>query len=145
MSKIFETIKADYLEARLTSNTIAKNVLSPLIGDLNNLKFVEGFIGFTDEDVIRKVKAYLNGIDTFKLQAPSEVERLEQEAEILRKYVPTQMSEEVIKAKIEDCWNVGMTDMKRIQQFFKENFAGTYDGKLVSTVFNVVKQSKVVL
>ena len=62
----------------------------------------------------------------------------EYELSVINEYLPTQMSEDVlrdtIKLFIEDYSLSTMKDMGKIMSYMKNNFDGEYDGKLASTI-----------
>jgi len=84
----------------------------------------------TDEEIISVVKKGLEGIaEMLKHAKGIEVAPLIIERDLLQKFMPTQLSELEVKTIIE---NAALDNIGKIMAVFKNNYAGKYDGKLVS-------------
>lgn len=92
----------------------------------------------TDEEVIARVKAFIKNInETLKSLPESHAKKdtLEREKELLKKYLPQQMSEETLKEIIK---KIGVTHEKSIKSMgkvmgeLKAKYGGQYDGKMAS-------------
>lgn len=85
----------------------------------------------TDEEVIGIVKKGLEGIAEMLQHVKDTVQwsELIAERDLLMKFMPTQLSETEIKVIIE---NAALDHVGKIMAVFKNNYAGKYDGKLVS-------------
>ena len=134
---LFEQIKKDritYFKQR-NENMNAKvgyNVLGVLIGDATKETKEPN-----DEKIIALLKKFIDNAKVCIENARDDLSRLtaEKEIEVLSQYLPQQLSESDIKTLIAnmvvatDDINIGM-----IMRFFKNNYAGQYDGALVSAI-----------
>ena len=134
---LFEQIKKDritYFKQR-NENMNAKvgyNVLGVLIGDATKETKEPN-----DEKIIALLKKFIDNAKVCIENARDDLSRLtaEKEIEVLSQYLPQQLSESDIKTLIAnmvvatDDINIGM-----IMKFFKNNYAGQYDGALVSAI-----------
>lgn len=134
---LFEQIKKDritYFKKR-NENIISKvgyNVLGVLIGDATKETKEPN-----DEKIIALLKKFIDNAKVCIENARDDLSRLtaEKEIEVLTQYLPKQLSEDNIRALIAnmvtatDELNIGM-----IMKFFKNNYAGQYDGALVSAI-----------
>lgn len=134
---LFEQIKKDritYFKQR-NENMNAKvgyNVLGVLIGDATKETKEPN-----DEKIIALLKKFIDNAKVCIENARDDLSRLtaEKEIEVLSEYLPQQLSESDITALIAnmvvatDEINIGM-----IMRFFKNNYAGQYDGALVSAI-----------
>lgn len=134
---LFEQIKKDritYFKQR-NENMNAKvgyNVLGVLIGDATKETKEPN-----DEKIIALLKKFIDNAKVCIENARDDLSRLtaEKEIEVLSQYLPQQLSESDIKTLIAnmvvttDELNIGM-----IMRFFKNNYAGQYDGALVSAI-----------
>ena len=137
MIMLFEQIKKDritYFKQR-NENMNAKvgyNVLGVLIGDATKETKEPN-----DEKIIALLKKFIDNAKVCIENARDDLSRLtaEKEIEVLSQYLPQQLSESDIKTLIAnmvvatDDINIGM-----IMKFFKNNYAGQYDGALVSAI-----------
>ena len=127
-----ETIIEDLKRAMKEKNEPAKNALRVLKGEIERgEQSSKGKIDLTDQDIVFIAKKIAEGI--------KEVGGDTKELEAIEAYVPKQMSEEQIRSIVEaevmtNGYN-SMSDIRHIMQLFKENHAGQYDGKTVSTIF----------
>ena len=134
---LFEQIKKDritYFKQR-NENMNAKvgyNVLGVLIGDATKETKEPN-----DEKIIALLKKFIDNAKVCIENARDDLSRLtaEKEIEVLSQYLPQQLSESDIKTLIAnmvvatDDINIGM-----VMKFFKNNYAGQYDGALVSAI-----------
>lgn len=131
MSTIFENIKKTHLKARKTKDVFLRDTLGVIIGDLQTAE-KNGFV-IDDKKVVSILKKS-------KSDAESNFERVNddkfnKEIEIYEKFIPKQMSGEEIKKVIKEN---NFSNIGQAMGFFKQNFSGQYDGKLVSSI---VKES----
>ena len=114
----------DYRNSHKESRLILGVLLSELDRDD---KITEGdFRNPSDNNVIRVTKKM---IDSLKLM--SSTQALE-EVKILEQFIPQQLTENQIETIIK---RERFTSIKDCMGFFKELYAGLYDGKLVSKIF----------
>jgi len=127
-----EKINADYMTAFKAKDSVVKNLLSVIKGEIQTSEKNNG-IDMSDEDVtkilnktVKSLKETLNVYDS---------EDTKRELEIVESYLPKQLSKDEIVAKVTDLKNTGVTN---IGQIMKE-FAGLpVDRKVVSEVIKEV-------
>lgn len=122
-----EQINYDITSAMIAKDNVARDILKVLKGEIERNK---GKVELTDADIVKLVKKLMEGI--------VETTNNESEIKVLEKYVPKQMSENEIKIAINlvkdtEDWN-SPKDMGKVMSYFKANFDGLYDGKLLSTI-----------
>lgn len=145
---LFERITKDYSKTRLARDEIRINLLSTLIGDLENgAKFVDGKKVVDDQAVISMIKKYIKNneiiLGAVKQVVPRSTDeqtstdhaifRTMKEIEVLNSYLPQQLTEQEMKdilAKLEK-----RPDFPNWMKFLKDNFAGCYDGKVAANVY----------
>jgi uncharacterized protein YqeY len=95
----------------------------------------------TDEEVVSIVKKGLEGIAEMLAHEKDDLKRgaLIAERQLLQGFMPTQLSETEIKVIIE---NAALDNIGKIMAIFKNNYAGKYDGKLVSKLAGEFLSSK---
>jgi uncharacterized protein YqeY len=131
MSDLKEKINADIKTAMLAKNTIAKDVLRVLKGEIERGEQTpKGKVDVSDIEIVRIVKKLIQGI--------TETNTDNGELEVLNKYVPAQMSEDDIVQTINlskaiEGWETAK-DMGKVMSYFKIHFEGRYDGKLLSDI-----------
>lgn len=128
---LYEQLKQDRTHAFKQGNRFERDTLTVFIGDLQSQEKRGNEIN--DPFVVQSLKkAVQTAEENFKL---TNDEKFEQEAEIYRQYLPTQMSEQTLTSIIEqiieqsDNPNIGVV-MKEL----KANYDGRYDGKTASTI-----------
>lgn len=128
---LMEDIKRDMMSAKRDKNTLKANLLSTLYSEIYTLS--KSGKPLTEEDSVKIIKKFIkNADDTMALDIPTESkENYRKEKEILETYLPKQLSKEEIEKHVTKLISQGK-QMKDIMQFFKENYAGMYDGKTVS-------------
>ncbi len=134
---IKEQINKDYTAAFKTKNTVAKNLLSVVKGEIQTQEKNTGVENLSDEDVLKiltKTAKSLN--ETIKSLAPvdGKGEDLVQavvELSIIQGYLPKQMSKEEVGAKVTELVNSGITQIGAIMKVFATLPA---DKKMVSEV-----------
>lgn len=132
---IKEQINKDYMIAFKAKNTVAKNLLSVVKGEIQTIEKNTGVENMSDEDVLKiltKTAKSLN--ETIKSLSPvdGKGEELVQacyELVIVQGYLPKQMSKEEVVAKVTELVNSGITQIGAIMKEFGSLPA---DKKLVS-------------
>ena len=90
----------------------------------------------TDEGIIQILKKMVNdNKESIKFLAGQPVRKLtlELENEVLEAFLPAQLTEEEIAGIIA---SNDLTNIKEVMAFMKANYAGQYDGRMVSQLFN---------
>jgi uncharacterized protein len=136
-----EKIFNDYKEAMKARDSLKSSVLSFLRADMLNQATAKKKDKLEDSEVVavikKQVKQRQDSIQQFtgggRLEA---AEKEQKELEILKGYLPEEMSEEKIKVLIEEAvvstGASGMKDMGRLMKELTAKISGQADGKLVS-------------
>jgi len=112
-------------------DTTTLNVLRVLKGEIQRAEqSSNGKVELSDSDIIKLVKKSIDGIN--------ETDGDQTEVAVLEKYVPKQMTEFEINLSVTSLilgngYN-SPKDMGKIMTYFNQNYAGKYDGKLLSEV-----------
>jgi len=132
-----ERINADFLEAFKSGNRAKKDVLGVIKGTIqtNEGKLIES----TDENVLKVLKSIEKGInETLEGNKKIGASTSEQEAELsfIAPYLPTLMSEDVIREKVRliIIENGGSNIGALMGLFNKQNAGQAFDNKVVSSI-----------
>jgi len=134
---IKEQINKDYMTAFKSKNTVSKNLLSVVKGEIQTIEKNTGVDNLSDEEVLKiltKTSKSLN--ESIKALSPidGKGEDLVQacaELAIVQCYLPKQMSKEEVVEKITEIVNSGVTNIGLIT---KEFATLPVDKKLVSEI-----------
>jgi uncharacterized protein YqeY len=132
---IKEQINKDYMTAFKAKNTVAKNLLSVVKGEIQTQEKNTGVENMSDEDVIKiltKTTKSLN--ETIKSLSPvdgkgEDIVQAVAELAILQCYLPKQMSKDEVTQKVTELVNSGVTQIGSIMKEFASLPA---DKKMVS-------------
>jgi hypothetical protein len=136
-----EKILSDYKEAMKSRNTFKSSVLSFLRADMMNVAVAKKKKALDDSEAItvikKQIKQRQDSIEQFtKGNRPEMAEKEKQELEILKTYLPPEISGDEIKKIIEEVVAAtgasGMKDMGKVMKEVNAKIAGQADGKLVS-------------
>lgn len=137
-SKIEEGLK----ESLKQKDSIRVSVLRMLLAAIKN-KEVEKIRALSEDEffaiVKTSVKQHLDSIEGFKKgQRPDLVEKEERELQILKEFLPSQLTEEEMAAGIDEAINTleakGQKDMGKVIKFLMEKHPGRIDGKVLSAM-----------
>jgi len=125
--KLREQINKDYMTAFKEKNTVAKNLLSVIKGEIQT---TEKNVGseLSDEDVIKILQ---KSAKSLKEMVASGSEQAKEELIIVEAYLPKQMSKDEVTQKVTELVNSGITQMGAIMKEFSTLPA---DKKMVSEV-----------
>jgi uncharacterized protein YqeY len=125
--KLREQINKDYMTAFKEKNTVAKNLLSVIKGEIQT---TEKNVGseLSDEDVIKILQ---KSAKSLKEMVASGSEQAKEELTIVEAYLPKQMSKDEVTQKVTELVNSGVTQMGAIMKEFASLPA---DKKVVSEV-----------
>jgi uncharacterized protein YqeY len=123
-----ERVNADYLKAFKEKNTVAKNLLSVVKGEIQTIEKNKGIASLSDEDVIKILNKIAKSLKE-TINAGSEQAKIE--LEIVESYLPKQMSKEEITYKVKELVSSGI---KNIGAIMKEFSSLPADKKVVSEV-----------
>lgn len=136
-----EKILNDYKEAMKNRDTLRSSVLSFLRADLLNLQVAKKKNKLEDSEVIAAIKKQIkqrqDSTEQFTKGArPDMAEKEAKEAEVLKAYLPPELSVDELKKIIEEAIvSVGASTLKDMGRVMKEvtaKTAGAADGKIVS-------------
>ena len=136
-----EKILNDYKEAMKSRDTLKSSVLSFLRADMLNQATAKKKDKLDDSEIVavikKQIKQRQDSIEQFTKGNRLEMaEKEKKELEILKGYLPPELSVEQIKVLIEEAVvSTGASDIKDMGRLMKEltvKIAGSADGKLVS-------------
>ena len=129
-----ERITADYMTAFKAKDTITKNLLSVIKGEIQTIEKNTGVESMSDEDVIKIITKSKKSLDETHSKFPSD--ETVAELKILEGYLPTQMSEAEIEFRIKQLIEGGASSIGDIMK----SFAGLpADKKAVSSIYTRLK------
>ena len=126
-----EKINKDYIEAFKSKNTLAKNLLSVIKGEIQTIEKNTGAENLSDEDVIKILNKTVKSLKE-TLTSVTESEKMmyvQTELSIVDSYLPTQLSVEEIQSKIDALVASGV---KNLGMIMKEFNSLPVDKKVVS-------------
>lgn len=121
-------ISEDLKSAMKEKNAGKLSILRVLKGEIErNEQSANGKIELTEGDIIKLVKKLTEGI--------KETTNNQDEISLLEGYLPKQITEQYIREKVERLRVIdGFATMGEYMTFFKKNYDGRYDGKVLSTI-----------
>ena len=135
---LLEQLKADNITAMKNKDKIARSAISVVLSkcQLQQVEYKAQGKEFTDNDVLTIIQKSLKELNDEKAdyQKVNNVERakeIEEQEQILKKYLPAQMSKEEILAEINKLEDKSIPS---IMKHFKANFAGKVDMSLVNQI-----------
>lgn len=140
---LFDELKKEQMLALKNKDTLKRSVLQIVTGKAMLVKIEkrEKNEELTDADVLQVISKIIKELDEeilgFEKAGRNEkVEELRLQQEILKAYLPRQLSKEEIIAEIE---KLDDKSMPNIMKHFKINFQGKCDMKLVNQIANSYK------
>ena len=136
-----EKISADYMSAFRAKNTVAKNLLSVVKGEIQTIEKNTGVETLSDDEITKILNKTVKSLnETLKSLAPvdgkgEDILQTVAELAILQCYLPKQMSKDEITQKIVELKESGITN---IGQIMKEFASLPVDRKIVSEVIKEV-------
>lgn len=137
-------IKADLTAALKAGDTAKALALRYLLAEIHNFEIAKGKDAVLTEEELaavlqKQVKQRQESIDSYRQGSREDLVKKEQrELEMIRSYLPAQMSEEEIKkVVIETIGQVGVSspaDMGKVMGVVMPKVAGRADGSLVSKI-----------
>jgi uncharacterized protein YqeY len=126
---IYDTIKEDFKQARRDGNKAGLDLLSTVIGEIDNEASRNNNKVVTDEITIKILDRFKKNLDEMiELTQCADSRR---QLVAINSYLPKKMTQAEIEKSIEDS---GHKTVKDIMQHLKTNHAGLYDGKLASEI-----------
>ncbi len=131
---LIEKVRADRMTAMKARNTVAKTVLTTLLGELETAAKRDQCTEITDETVVKLCKKFVAAnIEVIDLR--SNVEQLTKENVVLNEFIPKQLTKRELYAIIE---SINADNLGAVMKYLKVNHNGTYDGKLAADVAHAV-------
>ena len=142
---IVNQLKQDQLQARKDRDTVLALFLTTVYSEVITIGKDDGNRETTDQETIAVLKKYIKRAEEMKtiledrgLMIGKEIAAANFEIEVIKRYLPKQLSEEdlnvVITQIIEAREFTSMKDMGPTMQALKAMYEGTYDGALASTI-----------
>ena len=128
-----ERINADYMTAFKAKDSVAKNLLSVIKGEIQTIEKNTSIENMSDEDVTKILNKTVKSLKETLSASDSVDTKLE--LAIIEAYLPKQLSKEEIFAKVTDLKIAGVTN---IGQIMKEFATLPVDRKVVSEVIKEV-------
>jgi len=128
-------IKQDQLQHRKNKNAEAATLLTTLIGEAEMIGKNAGNRAPSDEEVQAVIKKFIKN-NTETIQHANRGAQLVLENQVLETYLPTQLTEEALKAAVAGylLTEGAQRNMGAIMGWLKSNYGGNYDGKVASAV-----------
>lgn len=134
MSTRLNQIKDAQLVARKAKQTEKATLLTTLYAEAMTVGKNQGNRDSTDQEVLAVVQKFLkNNLEFQKVANEAKLIELQQEEAILKQFMPKMLSEDEMIAII-DAVKATSPSMKEIMAYFKDEYAGQYDGKMLSTL-----------
>ena len=135
---LLEQLKSDNIQAMKNKDKAARSALSVVLSkcQLQLVEYKAQGKEFTDSDVLSIIQKSLKELadekaDYLKVNNQERVTNIEEQENILKKYLPAQMSREEILAEINKLEDKSIPS---IMKHFKANFAGKVDMSLVNQI-----------
>ena len=130
-----EKINADYMTAFKSKDTVAKNLLSVIKGEIQTLEKNSGVTNLSDDDVIKILAKTRKSLEETRSKFPSD--QVTTELYIVESYLPKQMSEDEIRSKIQELVESGQAG--NIAEIMRAFGSLPADRKLVASVYQSIK------
>jgi uncharacterized protein YqeY len=132
--KLKEKINADYMLAFKSKNTIAKNLLSVIKGEIQLLEKNQMVDNLSDDEVVKILNKTVKSLKETQSKFPSA--QTSEELLIVESYLPKQMNEDEIKLTIKELIEGGAGNIAEIMRAFSKLPA---DRQLVSSIYQSMK------
>ena len=129
-----EKISADYMSAFKAKNTVAKNLLSVIKGEIQTIEKNQGIDNLSDEEVTKILNKTVKSLKETNASFPSE--QTAEELSIVESYLPKQMTEAEITTKVQELISEKDLNIAEVMRAFASYPA---DRKLVAEVYHSLK------
>lgn len=127
---IKEQINKDYMKAFKERDTVKKNLLSVVKGEIQTQEKNQSIDNMSDEDVTKILNKMAKSLrEVFVTDSSQVLTDVKIELDIIESYLPKPMSREEISLKLEELYGSGITQMGDIMKAFS---ALPADKKVVS-------------
>ena len=128
-----ETIRNDLNDARRQRDKLRTTVLTTMLSEIRN-KEIEVQHELTDDEVVdvvnRQIKRRREAAEQMRAGAREELaQKEEQEAELLKQYLPQQLSEDDARAIVREAIAGGAKDVGAVMKAVMPKLKGRFDGK----------------
>lgn len=130
-------IKERQIEARKNRDADTAATLTTLLGEASTAAKNKGFTVLENDQAVALIKKFIKNSEDL-LSAAIDINdealanKTKAEIELLKSFLPKQLSAEELKHEIEKSVMTGVHSVGGVMQHLKSNFAGLYDGKLAS-------------
>lgn len=143
METLKERISREYIEAFKARETIKKNLLGVVKGEITKEEKNGSNDSLSDDGVIKILKRVSKSLSETLAQVENEEAR--QELAVIEVYLPTLMSEEETESAVSNIISeIGassLADLGKVMGGFKVKHAGKADNKLVSDIAKKILQN----
>ena len=129
-----EKISADYMSAFKAKNTVAKNLLSVIKGEIQTIEKNQGIDNLSNEEVTKILNKTVKSLKETNASFPSE--QTAEELSIVESYLPKQMTEDEIATKVQELISEKDLNIAEVMRAFASYPA---DRKLVAEVYHSLK------
>jgi hypothetical protein len=129
-----EKISADYMSAFKSKNTVAKNLLSVIKGEIQTIEKNQNIDNLSDEEVTKILNKTVKSLKETNASFPSA--QTAEELFIAESYLPKQMSEDEIRVKVQELISENDLNIAEVMRAFASYPA---DRKLVAEVYHSLK------
>jgi len=138
-----EQVNANYIKAFKSKNTIEKNLLSVVKGEIQTVEKNTGVENLSDEDVIKilnkTAKSLSETITALGSENSESLANVRLELDIIKEYLPKEMSREEVIKIINELLSKNITNIGAIM---KEFSTVQVDKKMVSDVIKELMKKK---
>jgi uncharacterized protein YqeY len=114
-----DQINKDYMTAFKERDTVKKNLLSVVKGEIQTHEKNQGIENMSDEEVIKILNKMAKSLrEVFVTDSSQVLTDVKIELDIIEAYLPKQMSREEISLKLEELYGSGVTQMGDIMKAF---------------------------
>lgn len=143
METLKEKISAEYIEAFKNKNTIKKNLLGVVKGEITTQEKNAMIENLSDPEIIKILNKLAKGLRE-NIQSGDEGAKVE--LAIVESYLPKQMNESEVRVAISQVLTEtgasNPSEMGKVMSAFNAKYAGQADGKTVSTIVKELLTSK---
>ena len=130
-----ERINADYMTAFKSKDTVAKNLLSVIKGEIQTIEKNSGVTNLSDDEVVKILAKTRKSLEETRSKFPSD--QVTTELYIVESYLPKQMSEDEIRSKIKELVESGQAG--NIAEVMRAFGSLPADRKIVASVYQSIK------
>lgn len=143
METLKEKISAEYIEAFKSKNTIKKNLLGVVKGEITTQEKNAMIENLSDPEIIKILNKLAKGLRE-NIQSGDEGAKVE--LAVVESYLPKQMSESEVRVAISQVLTEtgasNPSEMGKVMSAFNAKYAGQADGKMVSIIVKELLTSK---